>query len=181
MFPERLAGPGFTLRMITPADSEAIHAYWRLPEVYEQTSADPWTLDGVTAFTEMNVEGAADGRWCRWGIVPEGSATLVGSIGIVVTEPRHQRGEIGYDLAPAQQGNGLMTRAGAVVLEWALRAGRFHRVEATVMRGNIRSEGVLRRLGFECDAMLRDYKLVRGEWRDFSLWSLISSETLRGK
>ncbi len=41
------------------------------------------------------------------------------------------------------------------------------------MEGNVRSERVLARAGFTREATLRDYKLVRGTFRDFSLWALI--------
>ena len=43
------------------------------------------------------------------------------------------------------------------------------------MEGNFRSERVLQRSGFVREATLRDYKHVRGAFRDYSLWSLLAA------
>lgn len=44
------------------------------------------------------------------------------------------------------------------------------------MQGNDRSGRVLERLGFKRDALPRQYKFVRGEYKDYGMWSLLASD-----
>lgn len=173
MFPETLSGSGLQLRAVAPADASALFAYLSRPEVYLSTSADPWTFDAVEQFVADSAAGLQSGQWCRYGIVIPGESGPAGTVGLFDVDLRNRRCEIGYDLAPEYWGGGLATRAASLLLGWAF-ANAFHRVEATVMAGNTRSERVLQRLGFELEATMRDYKLVRGEFRDYSLWALLA-------
>jgi ribosomal-protein-alanine N-acetyltransferase len=177
MFPTVLEGEGLRLRMITEVDAPALYAFVSKPEVYEPTSSDGWTLESVEQFARDNVAGAAIGKWCRYGIVLRGGDAPIGSIGLFNIDLRNQRCEIGYDLAPDYWGKGLMTRAARPLLAWAFGEGGFNRVEATVMEGNDRSGRVLERLAFKREALLREYKFVRGEYKDYSMWSLLARDS----
>ncbi len=173
MFPEQIAGDGFVLRALRPSDAAAMFDYLRRPEVFEATSSGGWTREAVDEFVRSNAEGMIGSRWCRYAIVPGGAAALAGDIGFGSIDIRNRRAEIGYHLAPESWGRGLMARAARPLIDWAFANG-FHRIEATVMDGNRRSERVLEKLGFEREATLRDYKLVRGAFRDYSLWSRLN-------
>jgi RimJ/RimL family protein N-acetyltransferase len=175
MFPDELAGDGLRLRSLELLDLEPLFAYLSRPEVYEPTSADPWTRDAVLQFITSNRDGMAQGRFCRYAILEGHAARAVGDIGFGSIDEAHRRLEIGYHLSPEAWGQGLTTRAARLLIDWAFRTG-FNRIEATVMQGNARSERVLQRLGFTREATLRQYKLVRGQFRDFSLWSLLNSD-----
>lgn len=173
MFPDSFACDGFRLRLVRPADAEALFGFLNRPEVIEPTSSDGWTLEGLRTFGEENLSGAFSGKWARYAIITE-EGRLLGSVGLFNVDSRHNRVEIGYDLSPEAWGHGWMTRAAGALVEWALTDGRFHRVEATVMLGNRRSERVLEKLGFEREGLMRGFKLVRGEYRDYSLWARLA-------
>jgi len=172
VFPPELDGDRLKLRALAPGDADDLFAYLQRPEVYEATSADPWTVDAVREFIRTSAEGTAEGRWCRYAIRIGGDQRIAGDVGFGSIDPRNRRAELGYHLSPDFWGQGVMVRAAHALINWALE-DRFHRIEATVMEGNRRSERVLEKLGFQREATLRDYKLVRGEWRDFSLWALL--------
>jgi [ribosomal protein S5]-alanine N-acetyltransferase len=147
----------------------------RCPKYFEFTS-EIWTLEAMEQFTRDSVSGAAKGRWCRYGIILPDSDVPIGGIGLHNIDLRNRRCEVGYDLSPAHWGTGVMTRAPLPVLAWAFGEGGFNRIEATVMQGNDPSERVLERLGFKREALLREYKFVRGEYKDYSMWSLLASD-----
>ena len=176
MFPAVLEGEGLRLRMVTIADAPALHSYLSRPQVFEPTSADAWTAQSVEQFARDNVAGAAIGKWCRYGILVLGQAAPVGDIGLHNIDLQNRRCELGYQLSPDYWGKGVMTRAARPLLAWAFGDGGFNRVEATVMQGNDPSERVLERLGFKREALLREYKFVRGEYKDYSMWSLLASD-----
>lgn len=174
-FPARLEAPGLVLRALEPADAPALLSYLSDPRVYESTSADPWTRGTVETFIQANTAGTLDGRWCRLGILVQGDSAICGSIGLFNVDRTNCHAEIGYDLSPNQWGRGITTVAASLLLDWAFANG-FNRMEATVMVGNDRSLAVLRRLGFQQEGLLRQYKNVRGHFRDFSLWSLLAAD-----
>jgi ribosomal-protein-alanine N-acetyltransferase len=176
MFPTVLEGEGLRLRMVTVADAPALYSYLSRPQVFESTSADAWTPESVAQFARDNAAGAAIGKWCRYGILVTGQADPVGDIGLHNIDLQNRRCELGYQLSPDYWGKGVMTRAARPLLAWAFGEGGFNRVEATVMEGNDRSGRVLERLGFRREAMLREYKFVRGQFRDYSIWSLLRSD-----
>jgi len=173
MFPTHLEADGVWLRPIAHADGPALLQYLFRPEVWGATSADPWTPRAVGDFIEINVAGMERGVWCRYVVCLEPGGPAIGDVGFGHVEHKDRRAEIGYHLAPEYWGQGVMRRAAGALIDWAF-ANQFHRIEATVMAGNGRSERVLQRLGFEREATLRDYKLVRGEFQDFSLWARIA-------
>lgn len=174
MFPTEIPGEGLSLRLLTVADVPALFSIRNSPAVMEATSSEGRTFLDLEEWLAGNLAAAAHGEWCRYAIVLDGSATVSGDIGLYQVDKRNRRAEIGYELLPEHWGAGVMTRAVSALLAWAFANG-FHRIEATVLEGNTRSERVLTKLGFEREATLRDYKWVRGEFRDFSLWSLLGT------
>ena len=173
MFPNEIPGDGLTLRMLTPADGPALLRFVNLPDVMNPTSSEGWTEESMATFLADNVTGAAEGKWCRYAILPSGHVDAVGSVGLFMVEARYQRAEIGYDLSPEWWGKGVMSKAAETLIQWAFANG-FHRIDATVMVGNERSEHVLTRLGFTREGQMADYKLVRGEWKDYTLWGRVN-------
>ena len=65
--------------------------------------------------------------------------------------------EIGYILAPAQQGRGLMTEAVAALVAYCFGELAVHRIEALIHPDNTASIRLVERLGFLCEGgPLRD-------------------------
>jgi RimJ/RimL family protein N-acetyltransferase len=171
-----LEGAGVRLDELVEADAPTLHAYLSLPEVYESTSADPWTLDGVSAFIAACREGFLAGDLVRWAIRRDAGGPALGTCGLFHFDRVNARAELGYDLAPAAWGQGLMTSAPRLVLDFAFERLGLERVEATVLAGNERSLRVLERLGFLPEGTLRGYKRVRGERRDFVMLGLLKGD-----
>ena len=79
---------------------------------------------------------------------------------------------VGYALAAAAQGQGYMYEALRASLDYVFGDLNIHRVMANFMPHNLRSNAVLRRLGFSIEGYARDYLFINGEWRDHVLSSL---------
>jgi ribosomal-protein-alanine N-acetyltransferase len=76
---------------------------------------------------------------------------------------------LGYGIAAAVQGQGLMTEALRASLDWVFDEMSMHRVMANYMPSNERSGALLRRLGFVPEGYARDYLFIDGGWRDHVL------------
>ncbi|ENN6812173.1 ribosomal protein S5-alanine N-acetyltransferase [Vibrio fluvialis] len=81
---------------------------------------------------------------------------------------------VGYSLAEQAQGKQIMTRALKMACDYMFNEQNLHRVMASYMPHNKRSEAVLQRLGFVYEGQAKDYLLIDGQWQDHNLTSLVN-------
>lgn len=81
---------------------------------------------------------------------------------------------VGYSLAQTAQGRGAMTRGLTLAVNYMFKVQNLHRIMASYMPRNSRSEAVLERLGFSKEGFAKDYLLINGKWEDHNLTSLVN-------
>lgn len=84
--------------------------------------------------------------------------------------------ELGVWLAPHAQGNGLITKAAQLMIDWAFDERGMHRVEWLTTPANERSKAVAKRLGMSLDGVLRESYLFGGRRHDTEVWSLLATD-----
>lgn len=166
---------GIALRQIEPADCEAWFDYLRLPEVYERTSWNLQSVDDLRATLASCLRDEATSPM-RMAVVDQSTGRLVGTIGLHTISDINRSAEIAYDFAPSHWGRGLATRLCEAVASWSFEALDLHRLQATVLVGNERSERVLARCRFRHEGLLRGYRMVRGRPADFDIFSRLSTD-----
>jgi RimJ/RimL family protein N-acetyltransferase len=89
--------------------------------------------------------------------------------------------ELGYWVRSDETSKGICTEAANAVLAEAFGAEGFHKVIMRIAVGNDASTRVAEKLGFTREGLLREELLIRGNWVDHSLWSILDREfkTLR--
>ena len=80
---------------------------------------------------------------------------------------------LGYQIARAHEGQGLMAEALRATNAFAFDTLRLHRIMANYRPENERSRRVLQRLGFVEEGLARDYLFIDGAWRDHVLTALV--------
>jgi [ribosomal protein S5]-alanine N-acetyltransferase len=80
---------------------------------------------------------------------------------------------LGYQIARASEGQGLMAEALRAANGFMFEARRMHRVMANFRPENERSRALLKRLGFVEEGLARRYLFIDGAWRDHVLASLL--------
>lgn len=83
---------------------------------------------------------------------------------------------VGYSLAQSAQGRGAMTRGLKLAVNYMFKVQSMHRIMASYMPRNARSEAVLERLGFQKEGFAKDYLLINGKWEDHNLTSLVNPD-----
>jgi ribosomal-protein-alanine N-acetyltransferase len=83
---------------------------------------------------------------------------------------------LGYQVARAQEGIGLMAEALKATNSYVFGAMRLHRIQANYRPENTRSAKLLERLGFVKEGVARDYLFIDGAWRDHVLTSLTNTD-----
>ena len=77
-----------------------------------------------------------------------------------------KNGTIGYSIAEKYQGYGYMTEAVEVLADYAFDELNIHRLEASALIDNIKSQRVLEKVGFEKLGINKNYLYINGEWQD---------------
>ena len=87
-----------------------------------------------------------------------------------------QNAYLGYQLFDGYTGNGFMTEAVDLILQFAFKELGLHRVEANVQPSNKPSIAVLERNGFSKEGFSRRYLKIGGRWRDHERWAIIRED-----
>ena len=158
-----------SLRPLGPNDVDAWSAYLSEPGVIEHTS---WGDVGPTNLEKLVADYAKGRDSLRWAIV-DSSDSLLGTVGLNEISRDHGRAEIAYELDPRHCGRGLATEAASAVIYWAHTVLGLQRVQATVLDSNILSIAVLERVGMQREGLIRQYRRVRGQARDYWMYAAI--------
>jgi RimJ/RimL family protein N-acetyltransferase len=84
--------------------------------------------------------------------------------------------ELGYWIRSDETSKGICTEAANAVLAEAFGPEGLHKVIMRIAVGNHASTRVAEKLGFTREGILREELLIRGNWVDHSLWSILDRE-----
>ncbi len=164
------------LREVCVEDCAAIFDNYTDPQVTAYFMDSLTGLQQAAAIVEEYIAYDRAGTGIVWAVTLKGSPTLVGTCGYEVLSPYDQRGEIGYDLARAYWGHGIMREALQAVITYSFTQLDLNRIQAYVLAENARSIGLLRRLHFQTEGVLREYRRFRGRFSDWVLMSLLKKD-----
>lgn len=140
----------------------------------------PWvdfsqsTSDTLHFLQEMEAKRAA-AVTVAYGIWT-GAGELAGIIGMHDISQSNGNLQIGYWIAKAQEGRGLISRACEAMLRIAFDTLGMERVEIRCATGNHRSAAVPERLGFQFEGILRRSAKLHGEFVDMRVYSILREE-----
>jgi ribosomal-protein-alanine N-acetyltransferase len=160
------------LRPIETADWRALFPIMSDPVVMAHWDSveieDPEIVERMIA---GQIEDMTTGQAFHWAVVsPDGA--LLGACDLSDIDWRHHRGEVGFVMATAAWGRGYGLEAMRAVVDHAASLG-LKRLWARAHAGNLRSERLLARLGFEEEGYLRGHIQRDGERRDCKIFGLL--------
>ena len=169
-----IGGGDLRLRPMEPSDVAAWYAYLRLPHVLEHTS---WNLASVEELRGLVDEyGSSTSSKLCFAIESVVDSRLVGAIGFHTISPVQRSAEIAFNLNPEYWGRGIATRCCNAVADWGFSDRGFARIQAAVLDSNLASMRVIEKCGFMREGKLRHFRVVRGEPRDFWVYSRIAGK-----
>ncbi len=169
--------PGFTVRPIRLDDAASWASYICLPEVKLHTSSTASSVADVQVEIQRTLAGEAQSP-LRF-VLLQGSETVVATVGFHTISAAFGTAEITYDVAPSHWGQGIATAACRAATRWGFEVKGWHRIQATTVLPNLRSQRVLERCGFQREGRVRNLRLVRGVPTDYWLYSVIPGEAGR--
>jgi ribosomal-protein-alanine N-acetyltransferase len=112
----------------------------------------------------------------RWVLMLKSEQRPIGTCGYHQWNKSHRRAEIGYDLEKASWNQGLMREALQTVIDFGFEEMALNRIGAMVHPENEASLGLLARLGFQKEGLLRDYYYQGEKFYNHWLLSLLRKE-----
>ncbi len=180
-FPSIHVNDEYILRQISYNDIEDYFAYMQEEDVikYVPEECIPRTIERAKEEIDYNLDLYRYRRSIYWALARKDNNKLIGSCGFNYWNRDHKRTEISYDLNKKYWGKGIMTSTVKAVLAFAFTRMDLHRVEATVTPTNQASLGVLKKMGFQKEGILREQKLLHGKFYDAIILSLLQKEYLK--
>ena len=135
----------------------------------------PWVdanteVANTRAFIRLHQMLAKQGEVRTFGLWWKGR--LVGILGLHSLDPENASGAVGYWLAAEAEGQGLMGKAVARLLDHAFERMKLHRIELRAGVRNRRSRALAERLGFRHEGTARGAQLLRGRHIDLAVYAL---------
>lgn len=175
--PVALTSERLCLRLLDTGDAADLLAIFGDPEVVRYWSQPPWTGEReALAMIERDRLAFAEGTALRLGIVLRSCNRVVGTLALFNLSRSNRRAEIGYALARAQWGQGLMHEALTLLVDWSFETLQLHRLEADIDPANRASARSLQRLGFQREGLLRERWIVDGQVSDTAFYGLLAAE-----
>jgi len=170
------------LRNLTEEDAEQIFQYASDQDVARYVTWDVHqTMNDTYNFIRFALSRYEERKVAPWGIVYKDEGKVIGTIDFVYWNTDHKRAEIGYVLAKAYWGKGIMTEAASKVLEYGFNEMGLERIEARCLVENIGSERVMQKIGMTYEGTLRNCMYVKGNFRTLKVYSILRNEYFEQK
>lgn len=172
---ERLA-----LRNLTPENTEEMLDYYIRNEEhlrqYEPTrDSGFYTYEGQKEILTESFRQFIDGTSIDLGIFKD--EKLVGKIKLSnIVYGILRNAFVGYSIDKEHQGKGYMKEALNTVCSYAFEEMGLHRLEASTLMDNSRSQGVLKACGFNELGISEKYLYINGEWRDHKIFYKVNDD-----
>lgn len=83
---------------------------------------------------------------------------------------------LGYYIGAQYAGQGYMSEAIRLMLQYAFEHLKLHRIEANIQPGNLASIALVKRVGFIREGYSRRYLKICGRWRDHERWAILAED-----
>jgi ribosomal-protein-serine acetyltransferase len=168
---------------LEPIDPDLAQAIWHAVEV-SLPELRPWLawaphadLASTRAFAESEVQAWGTTSWTFTVLVDD---AVAGGVGLNRHDPLLSSAQIGYWIRSDLAGRGLTTEAAGLVVDFAFRELKLHRLELRAAPANVGSVRVAEKLGFSRGGVLRDGSRGEGGFHDVWVFDLLESDERPG-
>jgi RimJ/RimL family protein N-acetyltransferase len=161
--------PRLIIAPLTKSDCADIHYKNSFSEVAAFNTIEiPKNLKVTEDFLQplFKPQQVENGQQLGWSIRLLKENTFIGELGMRVSSPKYNKGEIHYSLIPAFWNKGYATEAVQAILKHGFETLNLHRIEAGVATQNLKSIKLLEKVGMTREGMHRKILPIRGQWID---------------
>ena len=127
--------------------------------------------------TEMEKTFESNPLEYRQFIIEKKGGTKIGGIAhFNVLAPYGKTLEIGYAMLPSERGKGYCIEAAKIMVDYLFLSKDIVCIQATTDVGNVVSQKVLAKAGFQKEGIMRKRFFSNGEWRNTVMFSILREE-----
>ncbi|MBQ9951911.1 MAG: GNAT family N-acetyltransferase [Clostridia bacterium] len=165
------------LRKLTMRDAADIFEYSRDPQVAKHVLWEAHrSISESRLYLRYMLRKYRNCEPASWGIELKSTGKIIGTIGYMWIQSDNAVAEVGYSLARAHWGQGIMTEALEAVIAYAFDSLRLNRVEAIHEPDNPASGAVMRKCGMQLEGRLRKKLCNKGRYVDVDLYAILKSD-----
>ena len=136
-----------------------------------------YTEEAVRMLIENEEKSYADGNGLSLYIFNKGEEKIIGCATLSnIVRGVFQSCFLGYKLDEEEINQGKMTEALQKVIEIAFNEMQLHRIEASILPRNIRSQRVVEKLGFTQEGLSKAYLKIQGKWEDHVHYAFLNEK-----
>lgn len=171
------------IRDYVKEDLEMVHQLVQSPEIYEHQSWGPNSFEDsknhVGQCLQQQMESPRQSfEFC---ITDRSTKEIIGAIGLRIRSSFNRSGDLGYWIRRDLWGHGLATEATQRIIQFGFDDLNMNRLWATASTKNLASLRVLQKAGMQREGLMRQDILVRGQFRDSVLMSILKSDSRLSK
>lgn len=161
------------LRYPTLRDAEEVFAFCRDPRISEYSAWDPHESPAHTRrYLRYLRRIRKTGKELTFCICRKADGRVIGTCSFVHIDLEGRVGEIGYCVSADCWRRGYGKEAVSALLGYGFNCLRFNRIEARVVCENLSSSGLLERLGFQKEGILKNGITFKGAPHDLFLYAV---------
>ena len=173
------------LRPFRYTDDNDMLTYWVSDPQIQSLYSEPTytTKDEVRELLEKYINSYERLDYYRWAVIEKDSNFCIGQIAIFLVDNKNHFCEIEYALGRKFHRKGYATEAVRLILDFCFNKINFHKVQVCHKKGNIASQGVIRKCDFTYEGTLRDFFFIDGKYVNRLYYSMLKDEyeSNRGK
>ena len=151
-----IPGGDITLRPWQPADTPFVFDSCQDPDLQRWTRVPvPYTALHAATFVERHARPQPEDDGAFFAVTKTDTGEVLGSMSFNHIDWAFAAADAGYWIARDARGQGFATRALASLIEWGRRELRLVEVRLQVVAGNVASQRVAERTGFEAAGIER--------------------------
>ncbi|OFI04969.1 putative ribosomal N-acetyltransferase YdaF [Clostridium acetireducens DSM 10703] len=165
-----LSSKNLELKVLTPSKAEEVLNYYinnkeHLKYFEPSRDEDFYTLESQKKNLIESYKQFLNGVSVNFGIYKD--KKFIGKVQLSnIVMGSFKNAFIGYSIDKFEQGKGYMKEAVKLVLNYAFNEIGLHRIEASTLVDNIKSQKVLLGCGFKKIGLNKRYLFINGKWRD---------------
>ncbi len=171
---QNLESDRLLLRRITPEDVNEVYALRSNAETMKYIPRPLVTTTEEALEHIKMIQGKIENNeGINWAITLKGNTKLIGIIGHYRMRWEHFRSEIGYMLLPEYHGEGIITEAIKLMIDYGFNKMNMHSLEGIIDPSNTASARVLEKNGFVKEAHFIENEFFDGKFLDSVIYSLV--------
>ncbi|MCB2362393.1 GNAT family N-acetyltransferase [Clostridium estertheticum] len=174
-----IKGRNISIRALTPGDAQEVLGFHlrnrKYLSCFEPVRDETfYTLDNQKRTLTEGYKQFLNGSGVNFGIYKE--KKLIGKIRISnIVIGVFKNAFIGYSMDEEEQNKGYMKEAVKLAVTYAFEELELHRVEASTLINNEKSQRVLKNCGFKELGISEKYLYINGEWRDHMVFYKVNN------